>query len=67
MNLPPTNGLLRKFRTVDGEHIIEGGNVLLIKHPLRDVHHIENMTHADVACAGKLLQWCANVAICGNY
>jgi hypothetical protein len=39
MNLPPTNGLLRKFRNVDGEHI-EGGNVLLIKHPLTDVHHI---------------------------
>jgi hypothetical protein len=58
MNLPPTNGLLRKFRNVDGEHI-EGGNLLLIKHPLRDVHHIENVTHADVACAGKLLQWCA--------
>jgi hypothetical protein len=66
MNLPPTNGLLRKFRNVDGEHI-EGGNVLLIKHPLRNVHHIENMAHADVACAGKLLQWCRNVAICGNY
>jgi hypothetical protein len=60
MNLPPTNlnGLLRKLRNVDGEHI-EGGNVLLINHPLRDVHHIENMTHADVSCAGKLLQWCA--------
>jgi hypothetical protein len=36
MNLPPTNGLLRK----GGEHI-EGGNVIIIKHPLRDVHHIE--------------------------
>ncbi|KAJ8581172.1 hypothetical protein M405DRAFT_833000 [Rhizopogon salebrosus TDB-379] len=58
MNLPPTNGLLRNFRNVDGEHI-EGGNVVLIKHPLGDVHHIENMTHADVACAGKLLEWCA--------
>jgi hypothetical protein len=58
MNLPPTNGLLRGFRNVDGEHI-EGGNVLLIKHPLRDVHRIENMTHADVTYAGKLLQWCA--------
>jgi hypothetical protein len=58
MNLPPTNGLLRKFRNVDGEHI-EGGKVLLIKHPLTDVHHIENVTHADVACAGKLLQWSA--------
>ncbi|KAJ8580925.1 hypothetical protein M405DRAFT_833376, partial [Rhizopogon salebrosus TDB-379] len=56
MNLPPTNGLLRGFRNVDGEHI-EGGNVLLIKHPLRDVHRIENMTHADVTYAGKLLQW----------
>ncbi|KAJ8581218.1 hypothetical protein M405DRAFT_832920, partial [Rhizopogon salebrosus TDB-379] len=56
MNLPPTNGLLRKSRNVDGEHI-EGGNVLLIKYPLRNVHHIENMTDVDVACAGKLLQW----------
>jgi hypothetical protein len=36
MNLPPTNGLLRKFRLQDVEHI-EGGNVLIIKHPLRDV------------------------------
>jgi hypothetical protein len=37
----------RKFRNVDGEHI-EGGNVLLIKHPLRDVRHIENMTQCRV-------------------
>jgi hypothetical protein len=36
MNLPPTNGLLRK----GGEHI-EDGNVPIIKHPLRDVHHIK--------------------------
>ncbi|KAJ8594902.1 hypothetical protein M405DRAFT_808252 [Rhizopogon salebrosus TDB-379] len=56
MNLPPTNELLRKFRNVRGEHL-EGGNVLLIKHPLRDVHRIENMTDADIACAGKLLEW----------
>jgi hypothetical protein len=41
---------------VRGEHL-EGGNVLLIKHPLRDVHRIENMTDADIACAGKLLEW----------
>ncbi|KAJ8583081.1 hypothetical protein M405DRAFT_937425 [Rhizopogon salebrosus TDB-379] len=63
MNLPPTNGLLRK----GGEHI-ESGNVLIIKHPLRDVcpHNQApaegrashwNVTHADIACAGKLLQW----------
>jgi hypothetical protein len=58
MNLPPTNGLLRNFRNVDGEHI-EGRNALLIKHPLRNVHHIENMMHVDVACAGTLPQWCA--------
>jgi len=63
MNLPPTNELLLKFRNVDGGHI-EGGDVLLIKHPLRDVHHIENMTHADLTCAGKLLQWCARTQQC---
>jgi hypothetical protein len=57
MNLPPTNGLLRKFRLQDVEPI-EGGNVLIIKQPLRDVHHIENMTHADIACTRKLLEWC---------
>jgi hypothetical protein len=56
MNLPPTSGPLRKFRNVRGEHL-EGGNVLLIKHPLRDVHCIENMMDVDIACAGKLLEW----------
>ncbi|KAJ8582071.1 hypothetical protein M405DRAFT_831314 [Rhizopogon salebrosus TDB-379] len=34
-----------------------GGNVLWIKHPLRDVHRIKNMTDVDIACAGKLLEW----------
>jgi hypothetical protein len=57
MNLPPTNGLLGRFRNVDGADL-KDGNVLIIKHPLRDVHHIENMTHANLACAGKLLEWC---------
>ncbi|KAJ8585559.1 hypothetical protein M405DRAFT_865311 [Rhizopogon salebrosus TDB-379] len=56
MNLPPTNGLLRKFRVRNVEHI-EGGNVLIIKHPLRQLHRIENMTHADIASTGKLLEW----------
>jgi len=56
MNLPLTNGLLGRFRNVDGADL-EDGNVLIVKHPLRDVHHIENMTHADLACANKLLQW----------
>jgi hypothetical protein len=36
---------------------LDDGNVLIIKHPLRDVHHIENMT-PNLACAAKLLQWC---------
>jgi hypothetical protein len=36
---------------------LEDGNVLIIKHPLRDVHHIENMT-PNFACAAKLLRWC---------
>jgi hypothetical protein len=57
MNLPPTNGPLGRFRNVDGADL-KDGNVLIIKHPLRDVHHIENMTHANLACAGKLLEWC---------
>jgi hypothetical protein len=58
MNLPATNGLLGRFRNVDGADL-EDDNVLIIKHPLRDVQHIENMTHVDVACADKLLQWYA--------
>jgi hypothetical protein len=57
MNLPPTNGLLDKFRNVNDADF-EDGNVLIIKHPLRDVHHIENMTPADLASAAKLLRWC---------
>ncbi|KAJ8580562.1 hypothetical protein M405DRAFT_869382 [Rhizopogon salebrosus TDB-379] len=60
MNLPLTNGLLQKFRNVRGEHL-EGGNVLLIKHPLRVVHRIENMMDADIACAGKLLEWALQI------
>jgi hypothetical protein len=58
MNLPPTNGLLRRFRVWHVEHI-EGGNVLIIKHPLKQLHRIEDMTHADIASTGKLLEWCA--------
>jgi hypothetical protein len=67
MNLPATR-LLGRFRNVDGADL-EDGSVLMIKHPLRDAYHIENMTHADVACADKLLQWCAkrgNLSICSN-
>jgi hypothetical protein len=36
---------------------LEDSNVLIIKHPLRDVHHIENMM-PNLACAAKLLRWC---------
>jgi hypothetical protein len=36
----------------------EDSNVLIIKHPLRDMHRIENMTPTDLACAAKLLRWC---------
>jgi hypothetical protein len=57
MNLPPTNGLLGRFRHVNDANL-EDGNVLIIKHPLRDVHHIENMTPTDLGCAAKLLRWC---------
>jgi hypothetical protein len=56
MNLSPTNGLLSRFRNVNDADL-EDGNVLIIKHPLRDVHHIENMT-PNLACAAKLLRWC---------
>jgi hypothetical protein len=33
MNLPPTNGLLGRFRNVNDADL-EDGNVLIIKHPL---------------------------------
>jgi hypothetical protein len=32
MNLPPTNGLLGRFRNVNDANL-EVGNVLMIKHP----------------------------------
>jgi hypothetical protein len=54
MNLPPTNGLLGRFRNVNDVDL-KDGNVLIIKHPLRDVHHIKNMTPMDLMCAAKLL------------
>jgi hypothetical protein len=53
MNLPPTNGLLGRFRNVNDADL---GNVLTIKHPLRDVRRIEHMTRTDLACAAKLYQ-----------
>jgi hypothetical protein len=56
MNLPPTNVLLGKLKN-DSEADLEEGNVLMIKHPLRDVRRIENMTPTDVAYATKLLRW----------
>jgi hypothetical protein len=54
MNLPPTNVLLGKLKN-DNDADLEEGNVLMIKHPLRD--HIDNMTPTDLACATKLLRW----------
>jgi hypothetical protein len=56
MNLPPTNVLLGKLKN-DNDADLEDGNVFVIKHPLRDVRHIENMTPTDLACAAKLLRW----------
>jgi hypothetical protein len=57
MNLPRTNGLLGRFRNVNDADL-EVGNVLMIKHPLRDVRHIENMAATDLGCAAKLMRWC---------
>jgi hypothetical protein len=56
MNLPPTNVLLGKLKN-DNDAELEEGNVLMIKHPLREVRQIDNMTPTDVACATKLLRW----------
>jgi hypothetical protein len=36
---------------------IEDGNVLIIKHPMRDVHRICNMVPSDLALTDKLLRW----------
>ncbi|KAJ8595622.1 hypothetical protein M405DRAFT_806775 [Rhizopogon salebrosus TDB-379] len=55
MNLPPTNVLLGKLKN-DNDADLEDGDVFVIKHPLRDVHHIENMTPTDLGCAAKLLR-----------
>jgi hypothetical protein len=55
MNLPPTNVLLGKLKN-DNDADLEEGNVLMIKHPLREVRHIDNMTPTDLACATKLLR-----------
>ncbi|KAJ8583595.1 hypothetical protein M405DRAFT_828346, partial [Rhizopogon salebrosus TDB-379] len=52
MNLPPTNGLLGRLRN-ENDADLEDGNVLIIKHPLRDVRHIENMTPTDLACCSQ--------------
>jgi hypothetical protein len=56
MNLPPTNVLLGKLKN-DNDAELEEGNVLMIKHPLREVRQIDNMTPTHVACATKLLRW----------
>jgi hypothetical protein len=56
MNLPPTNVLLGKLKN-DNDADLEEGNVLVIRHPLRGVRHIDNMTPTDIACATRMLRW----------
>jgi hypothetical protein len=56
MNLPLTNVLLGKLKN-DNDANLEDGNVFVIKPPLKDVRHIENMTPTDLACSAKLLRW----------
>jgi len=50
------NILLGKLKN-DNDAELEEGNVLVIKHPLRGVCHIDNMTPTDIAWATKLLRW----------
>ncbi|KAJ8584365.1 hypothetical protein M405DRAFT_845216 [Rhizopogon salebrosus TDB-379] len=56
MNLPPTNGLLSRLKKGNSADL-EDGNVLIIKHPLRDLRRIQNMVDVDLPVADRMLRW----------